>query len=122
MEGVVKYFHPVRDAVKRGVPWLTPMYRFMYLHFYLRPRWRRMGMMVFKQHYQRNTWGCSESLSGEGSTLDQTAAIRGALPQLIREFRIQSMLDIPCGDFNWMKMLDLTIQCIWCGRSGGNCR
>ena len=67
-------------------------------------------MTIFAEHYQRNSWGCSESVSGEGSTLDQTAAIRAALPQLIKDFQIQTMLDIPCGDFNWMKLLDLPIQ------------
>jgi hypothetical protein len=69
-------------------------------------------MTVFKEHYVRNTWGCSESVSGEGSTLEQTAAIRGTLPQLIKDFRIQTMLDIPCGDFHWMKLLDLPVQYI----------
>ena len=105
-----KRLHPIRDAVKRHAPWITPMYRYMYLHFLRRPKWRRMGMTIFAEHYQRNSWGCSESVSGEGSTLDQTAAIRAALPQLIKDFQIQTMLDIPCGDFNWMKLLDLPIQ------------
>jgi hypothetical protein len=107
-----KHLHPIRDAVKRRAPWLTPIYRYMYLNFLRRLKWRKMGMTIFVEHYQENSWGCSESVSGEGSTLDQTVAIRVALPQVIKDFQIQTMLDIPCGDFNWMKLLDLPVHYI----------
>jgi hypothetical protein len=36
--------------------------------------------------------------------------IRAALPAVIRQFEIRSMLDIPCGDFHWMKEVDLGIE------------
>uniref|UniRef100_UPI002157A42F class I SAM-dependent methyltransferase n=2 Tax=Pseudomonadota TaxID=1224 RepID=UPI002157A42F len=32
---------------------------------------------------------------------------RTELPHLLREFNIRSVLDIPCGDFNWMRHVDL---------------
>jgi len=66
-------------------------------------------MAVFTEHYRNNGWGCEESRSGTGSTVLQTAVIRNALPQIVRDFRVQSILDIPCGDFNWMKLLDLPL-------------
>jgi hypothetical protein len=33
--------------------------------------------------------------------------IRAELPRLLRELRISSMLDIPCGDWYWMRHVDL---------------
>ncbi|OKL57270.1 hypothetical protein UA08_07586 [Talaromyces atroroseus] len=57
----------------------------------------------FTQIYQDNSWGDSESRSGHGSNMTQTAHIRAALPSLFTELGIQSILDIPCGDFHWMQ-------------------
>lgn len=48
-----------------------------------------------------------ETISGEGSTLAETAALRRALPGLIREYGIASVLDLPCGDFNWLRHVPL---------------
>jgi hypothetical protein len=48
-----------------------------------------------------------ESRSGEGSSLDQTAVVRLELNKIINELACQTILDIPCGDFNWMKFLKL---------------
>lgn len=55
-------------------------------------------------------WGDSESLSGVGSNLEQTRALRAALPGLLRDLEIRSLLDLPCGDFNWMRTVDLGID------------
>lgn len=73
---------------------------------------RTKSAKVFTNIYQNNFWRGQESVSGEGSSLEQTAAIRAALPSLIQEFAIQSMLDIPCGDCYWMSTLDLNIDYI----------
>ena len=59
---------------------------------------------VFTTIYEKHTWG-SESVSGPGSTLKQTEAIREYLPALIKELDIKTLLDAPCGDFNWMKLI-----------------
>ena len=58
---------------------------------------------VFTHNHKHGSWGCRESASGSGSTLAETAAIREALPVLFREYGIRSLLDVPCGDYNWMK-------------------
>lgn len=58
---------------------------------------------VFTREYKQGGWGCGESVSGRGSTLAETVAIRAALPALFKQFGIRSLLDVPCGDFNWMK-------------------
>ena len=57
--------------------------------------------------YERNAWGSVESASGIGSTLEFTESIRSLLPVLLKRFQIKSVFDAPCGDFNWMKLLDL---------------
>jgi len=58
---------------------------------------------VFSHIRQVNLWQSTESVSGRGSELDCTASIRSALPLLFEKFGITSMLDAPCGDFNWMQ-------------------
>jgi hypothetical protein len=62
---------------------------------------------IFTTIYQENFWGSPESRSGEGSTLANTASIRSGLERFIAEWNIKSMVDAPCGDFNWMKELVL---------------
>jgi hypothetical protein len=79
----------------------------------LERRFRLMGKptaQIFEEIYQKDAWGNYESVSGSGSSLDQTAAVRAALPALINELGIRSMLDVPCGDFFWMNTLDLDVD------------
>lgn len=56
--------------------------------------------------WKRNAWGSRESISGNGSTIANTESIRRFLPIVFEEFAIKSILDIPCGDFNWMRLVD----------------
>ncbi|HSK74508.1 MAG TPA: capsular polysaccharide synthesis protein, partial [Pyrinomonadaceae bacterium] len=51
-----------------------------------------------------------ESISGPGSSLIQTAEIRRSLPLLFASLEINSMLDAPCGDFNWLRYVDLRLE------------
>ncbi len=62
---------------------------------------------VFDRVYKEHRWPGLDSKSGPGSSLPQTAVIRDQLPKLIAELGIISMLDIPCGDLNWMQHVDL---------------
>ncbi len=61
----------------------------------------------FSRMYHENAWNDSESRSGRGSRLDETRSLRAALPGLLVELRVRSMLDAPCGDLNWMSQVDL---------------
>ncbi len=45
----------------------------------------------------------SETISGVGASLDHTEEIRRELPALFKTYNITSILDIGCGDFNWMQ-------------------
>jgi hypothetical protein len=52
----------------------------------------------------------SESLSGSGSTLENTTEIRKQIPLLLKAFHCNSLLDLPCGDFHWMKTVQLPVE------------
>jgi len=62
---------------------------------------------VFTDIYETNAWRGEESLSGRGSDPEQTGVIERVLPGLLAELGAASLLDVPCGDFLWMRSLDL---------------
>jgi 2-polyprenyl-3-methyl-5-hydroxy-6-metoxy-1,4-benzoquinol methylase len=63
---------------------------------------------IFSDIYLNNFWEDPESVSGRGSTLARTEVIRQTLPSLLKSIGAKSLLDAPCGDFNWMQRVDLT--------------
>lgn len=97
----------LRDFIKSAFPASVPVYR----------RIRMLGRVlgskppgvkqVFTDIYRNNSWADPESVSGRGSTLERTVVIRRELPALLAELGIGSLLDAPCGDFNWMQRVDL---------------
>jgi len=62
---------------------------------------------TFTEIYLKNSWADPESVSGRGSTLARTEAIRQALPDLLASVGAQSLIDAACGDLNWMRHTDL---------------
>jgi hypothetical protein len=69
---------------------------------------QKTNVEKFTQIYEKNFWQGSESRSGKGSSLANTHNIRRELPLLLSQLGVRSLLDIPCGDFNWMKEVDLS--------------
>lgn len=63
-------------------------------------------MNIFDKYYQDNYWANDESRSGAGSTVEATATIREGLKDLMRMLKVKTLLDIPCGDFNWQQHMD----------------
>jgi hypothetical protein len=63
---------------------------------------RRSATAVFRGIYVDNEWDGAESVSGPGSSLAATANIRAALPGLIRDLGVKTLLDVPCGDAYWI--------------------
>jgi SAM-dependent methyltransferase len=63
---------------------------------------------IFTDIYERKGWNGKNSVSGPGSDISQTRIVVNELPILFKEFKISTILDIPCGDFYWMKDVDLT--------------
>ena len=55
----------------------------------------------FNYIFENNKWKDPESVSGAGSSLRVTENIRAEIPRLLEGFGIASMLDAPCGDYNW---------------------
>lgn len=65
---------------------------------------------TFAPFYEENRWGDVESVSGPGSNLARTAKLRRELPALLDEIGAQTLLDAPCGDFNWIQHTQLGIE------------
>lgn len=64
----------------------------------------------FTDIYKKSGWGDGESISGPGSSLEHTFTIRSEIPHIMKELNAQALLDAPCGDFHWMKELNLDID------------
>ena len=60
--------------------------------------------------YNSNHWSGINSVSGNGSDSSQTQEIRKHLPHLVEHLKIKVMLDLPCGDFNWMNAINLKLE------------
>lgn len=57
----------------------------------------------FSEIYEKNFWGSTESISGGGSEIEYTKNLREWLVSAIPKFGVQTFVDAPCGDFNWMQ-------------------
>ena len=62
---------------------------------------------IFEGYYRSNYWRGQSSVSGTGSDPPQTKIVRQEIASLMEKIRVRSTLDIPCGDFQWMKEIDL---------------
>lgn len=71
---------------------------------------RKTRKEVFNDIYYRNRWGDRESISGRGSNLRQTLVLIKKIPVLLEKFHVKTMLDAPCGDFNWLKEAQLNLE------------
>lgn len=95
------------SAIARKAPVLSFVYaalRKAYIRYQLKSKTARE---IFTTIYEGNAWGGKESVSGRGSDVDQTRIITKELSSLFDACNISTVLDIPCGDFFWMKNVDL---------------
>lgn len=91
-EPVVKLLRKVRNAVaERPVP----------------PISGSRASLDFAGIYEQNGFDGTESRSGGGSTLEQTRVISREIPALLNKLCVEHFLDVPCGDLNWMRHIDL---------------
>lgn len=63
---------------------------------------------VFTYIYKNNYWNNPESVSGPGSTIGHTKGIIEGINSFNSHHEIHTILDIPCGDFNWMQQLNFS--------------
>ncbi len=64
----------------------------------------------FTDIYDKHIFSGSESRSGAGSDLVQTRIVMGELPKIIKDFKIKTFFDAPCGDWYWMRHLNLDLE------------
>jgi len=98
----------LRNRFPRLYQWFKPV-RIQKYYFTLR---FRPQSQVFEQIYRESGWGSTESVSGAGSELSNTRIIREKIPSLLKRYGCASLLDVPCGDFNWMRTLELDLNYI----------
>lgn len=96
----------IKNLIKDIFPSLIPIVRWMRIKTYMFSRTEP----VFTDIYKKNAWGDAESLSGPGSNLAQSQTVRAGLPGLIHELGARSVMDIPCGDYYWMKEVQLDVD------------
>lgn len=79
-----------------------------YMHLKRSIYFSKMGNTkdVFTHIYDSNNWGNQESISGHGSSAEYTENIRKEIPGLISQLKIESILDAPCGDYNWFRLIE----------------
>ena len=62
---------------------------------------------IFSQIYLNHSWASQESRSGWGSEIMYTLGIRKFMADFLISHRVNSIVDLGCGDFNWQKELNL---------------
>ena len=67
--------------------------------------WREVRQLFEDSHFFARPL---ETMDGPGATVESTARLRGWLQGMMSELEIGSMVDAACGDWNWMRLMDLT--------------
>lgn len=94
----------LRTFVKRSFPHVVHMHN-------LYTNWKFKGTSpehVFHEIHDANAWASTETRSGLGSESNATRELVKNLRVLLDAHGLRSVLDVPCGDFNWMRFVDLT--------------
>ena len=59
---------------------------------------------AFESIYEDGYWG-DDVKSGAGSTLEATNVTREIVLKIINDYKINSIVDVACGDFTWMPLV-----------------
>lgn len=93
----------LKKLAKRFLPGLVDLRNRIY-NDYAHAKFKNKPLKeVFSQIYYENHWRSDASKSGTGSDDEQTKEVRSILERVFDDYKITSMADIPCGDFNWME-------------------
>lgn len=98
----------LKRIIKARLPFLVPPLR----RFKTFASTRKPPRRLFTEIFNRNRWGDIDSRSGPGSNLAQTEAVRRVLPDLLKELSCKRFLDVPCGDFFWMRTVKIEVEYI----------
>jgi len=102
----------LKNLMRRNPRIFNPLWAFLYPWIY-RHNGKYFGseylngQQAFQTIFEENRWGSSESRSGRGSTLAYTERLRPLLERYLKTLNVEVFLDVPCGDFNWMKYVTL---------------
>ena len=105
--GTLDAMGKLKEIVKR-TPIISPIYKELYRWYYRYQLKSKNTEHVFTAIYRADSWHGKDSVSGPGSEIEQTKVVINELPTLLKKINISKMLDIPCGDFHWMKNVDLS--------------
>lgn len=100
----------VKQAIKQLIPtpWLDRQRRIKYSLTRSGSKFIDKDLKgAFTEIYRSNHWNGDASHSGTGSDLTQTRTLRMAIPPLLERLHVKTLLDAPCGDFHWMREVDL---------------
>jgi len=79
----------------------------------IRSRWRRRRLRrktpkeIFTETFRHRLWRGRSSASGYGSAPENTRALVEQLRPFLDRWQVKSLADVPCGDFAWMREVDL---------------
>jgi hypothetical protein len=60
---------------------------------------------IFTDIHDRRVWSVGDSVHGWSSTLEGSREVREHLPAMWRKYSVRSLVDAPCGDLNWMRLI-----------------
>ena len=84
------------------------MKKISYYHNFSKSKFSKLtNQERFEMIYNENFWESNESSSGIGSEIKNTKEVLKVIKLIIKEYKIKSIIDIPCGDFNWMSSLEM---------------
>lgn len=87
------------DALRK-----RPALRHLTSRILLSPLSRRQR---FRLIWALDLWGGGPWRSGQGATLEATERLRAALPSTLAALGVRTLVDVPCGDFNWLCEVEL---------------
>jgi SAM-dependent methyltransferase len=93
--------------IAKKLPIVPSIYRFIRAKHIAYRLKRETTEEIFTNIFTKNGWVGKESVSGPGSDSSQVQVIIKEIPVLINRLGIKTVLDVPCGDFNWMKQTNL---------------
>lgn len=98
----------MKRLIKKLIPTVLLDYKSKWFYSPAKSKYKNLPMkQTFTEIFQSNEWGNEQSVSGQGSSLEQTQQAIDGINQLIQDYSITSILDIPCGDMNWMRHVNL---------------
>lgn len=63
---------------------------------------------VFTEIFNSKRWLFDTSISGPGSEIEFMSHVLENIRLLFKQLKVKTLLDIPCGDFNWMQHMNLS--------------